>query len=227
VFDYESAKTEFGVGRAREMEKESRGSVTAATDAPQATTQPQGESSSKKAGVGGGNWNEDFDEAWGRRALENPKIKELFGLSDYSSLRDEDTRREINKWLRKNKEAESAATTAAATTQSSSSTTSATAPAAGAKPSTMGPPVSAGGNTTGKAKLTDLPAPRTYAGGGPLLQSGRIPPATVYGETILPGGTVPKKEGPWWPSYPAGGLPPAARPGTASVQATALAQQKG
>lgn len=233
AFDYEAAKAEFGVGRAREMERAAQSTVTAATDAPQATSQPQGESGTQKAGVGGAGWNEDFDEAWGRRVLENSKLKDVFGLSDYSSLRDSETRRQINRWLRENKGGEG---TAAASGASPAATA---APAASTQTTGAGKTASTGGstsgaNTTGKAKVVDStpglkPPVRPQLSRG-VIPSGRIPPSELYGATTLAGsgGTIPAMPGPWWPSYPTGAGPaPATSPGVASLQAAALEGQRG
>jgi hypothetical protein len=226
AFDYEAAKAEFGVGRAREMEKESRGAVSAQTDAPQATSQPQAGGGEKKAGIGGGGWNEDFDEAWGRRVLENPKLKELFGLSGYESLRDEETRRQVNRWLRENKGGEGGGGTAAGAAQSApaASTTGA------AKKAEAGGVVQPPG-TTGK---TSLPGGVKPPPSGPpksstsILAPGRLPSSLLWQNTVLPasGGEIPAQATPWWPSYPTGGLPSMAKPGTASMQAAALAAQR-
>jgi len=206
------------------MENASR--VSAASDAPQATSQPQGETTTKKAGIGSGGWNEDFDEAWGRRVLENPKLKEMFGLSDYGSLRDEGTRREINRWLQKNRGGEGPAMSS--TTSPASSSASSTAPSAApaAKPGE-------GEKTTGKASMPGgmVPPPS-----GPpkrstsILAPGTLPSSTLWRNTIVPasGGEIPQANGAWWPSYPVGGgTPPATSPGVASMQAAALEQQGG
>lgn len=227
AFDYESAKAEFGVGRAREMEKESRGNVSAQTDAPQATSQPAAgsEAPAKKAGVGRGGWNEDFDEAWGRRVLENPKLKEMFGLSGYESLRDEETRRQVNRWLRNNKGGEGGEGGAAA----GAAKPAAPAAAVAAKATTTGTVQPAG--TTGK---TSLPGGLKSPPAGPprnstsILAPGRLPSSVWWNNTVVPGagGVIAAQATPWWPSYPTGGLPSMARPGTASMQAAALASQK-
>lgn len=228
AFDYDAAKAEFGVARARELEQESRGSLSAQTDAPQATSQPQqSEAPAKKAGVGGGGWNEDFDEAWGRRVLENPKLKDLFGLSDYSSLRDEETRRQINRWLRNNKGGEGGD----AGTGVAQSATSAAATVGAGKKAETGATVQPAG-TTGKASLPGgvkpppaVPPQRSTS----LLAPGRLPSSPMWKNTILPasGGEIPQLNSPWWPSYPPGNAPPATKPGTASMQAAALGEQRG
>lgn len=222
AFDYEAAKAEFGVARAREMEK----AANPATDAPQATSQPA-VSGTQKAGKGGAGWNEDFDEAWGKRVLENPKLKETFGLSDYGSLRDPETRRQINRWLRQNRESGGGGGGQAA------------AVPAAAKPAAAPAAVPKGpvqpGSTTGRAGgSSDFgnppPPPAAFANLKPsILPTGRLPVGLLYQSTILPAasGEIPAMNGPWWPSYPAGGsMPQAATPGTASMQAAALKEQK-
>jgi hypothetical protein len=224
AFDYEAAKAEFGVARAREMEKSSK-----ATDAPQASSQPAAgsEAPAKKAGVGGAGWNEDFDEQWGRRVLENPKLKDMFGLSDYSSLRDEETRRQINRWLRNN-QGGGAEGSAGGGASAPAATAASTVGAAKTTPATTNQPA----GTTGKASLPGGLKPPP-AGPAPsrtsVLAPGRLPQGVLWDNTIVPaaGGQVPELGGPWWPSYPAGGAPSTTRPGTASMQAAALSEQGG
>lgn len=227
AFDYEAAKAEYGVGRAREMEKEWK-SANAASDAPQASSQPAAgsEAPSKKEGIGGAGWNEDFDEAWGRRVLENPKLKEMFGLSDYSSLRDEETRRQINRWLRKNQGGGEAAASGAAKPAAAASSTTGTAKAA----------EKTGGSTTGTTGKASLPGglkpppAKPPQPGSSLILPGTLPSGQLWGNTVVPasGGQIPALQGPWWPAYPAGGpTPPATKPATASAQAAALNEQGG
>ena len=207
------------------MEREARGATTGATDAPQASTQPAAgsESAAQKSGVGGEGWNEDFDEAWGRRVLENSKIKDLFGLSDYSSLRDEETRRQINRYLRDNRNAAgdggSAGTAASAPAQGGAKPPTATATA----PVTKQPP-----GTTGATSLPgQVPPSGPPRRSTSIFAPGRLPSPQLWQNTILPtsGGTLPAQRGPWWPSYSPGGLPAASKPGTATFQAKALESQ--
>jgi hypothetical protein len=84
--------------------------------------------------------------------------------------------------------------------------------------------------TTGK---TSLPGGLTPPPAGPprvstsIFAPGRLPSPQLWKDTITPGsgGIMPAQNGPWWPSYPVGGLPAAAKPGTASFQAKALESQ--
>jgi len=214
------------------------GQTTAATDAPQKqnialpqTAQP----AEQKAGIGGPGWNEDFDQAWARRVLDNSQLKDAFGLSDTSSLRDEETRRQINRWLREHRGSGSDSSPAAA----GATTAAAAVPAAGKPASTTGTGAGAKAptqptGTTGKATVVSgketASAQQAPSSGHLILGGVRPPMGLVYGNTVVPaaGGSIPALQGPWWPSYPPGNAAKlAVRPGTASAQAAALTEQRG